>query len=356
MRKSILTIVAIAMCFMTTNAQQRLVLYEEFTGENCPPCASTNPGLLALMMSGSNPNKILMIKYLSPIPSAGKLYNSNKSQTDIRTSYYSVPFAPYGRMDGGVPSIMGATTNQGHPGYMNQSIIDSESSVPPLFNITAVQRINATKDSVSVDISVTALAATTGTYVLRAAWVKNMTFSSSAGTNGETTFENVVRRMYPGTGGTAVPSSWTAGTNNHYTIKGAIKGLDTFTNVTSNDSFMVVWMQNDNAIKNVAQAAKATTAPPASVGNTVLSIDGVTIYPNPAKDKATIKFTLLSASDVNVIITDAAGRTTGNTFSSHFAGGTQKMEIPTNNLAAGIYSITLKTDANSLTQQLTIVR
>lgn len=48
----------------------RLVLYEEFTGENCPPCASINPALNALLALPTNTPKVQSIKWQVPIPSA----------------------------------------------------------------------------------------------------------------------------------------------------------------------------------------------------------------------------------------------------------------------------------------------
>ncbi|MFM7016668.1 MAG: hypothetical protein ACKOX3_10105, partial [Bacteroidota bacterium] len=51
---------------------QRLVLFEEFTSENCGPCAATNGPLNALL--NSNANEVVSIKYQNTIPSPGPLY------------------------------------------------------------------------------------------------------------------------------------------------------------------------------------------------------------------------------------------------------------------------------------------
>src|SRR5690625_7193895 len=50
----------------------------------------------------NNHNNVEIIKYQSPIPSGGPIYNQNTSDVQARMSYYSVPFAPYGRIDGKV--------------------------------------------------------------------------------------------------------------------------------------------------------------------------------------------------------------------------------------------------------------
>ena len=80
----------------------RLVLYEEFTGETCPPCASTNPGLNALLALPTNTPKVVAIKWQVPIPSAPSntwsLYQTNKAEIDWR--YRSVASGGFGYTPG----------------------------------------------------------------------------------------------------------------------------------------------------------------------------------------------------------------------------------------------------------------
>src|SRR5688572_32875432 len=71
------------------NAQStRLSVYEEFTGETCPPCAATNPGLNAILLTPTNQTKIVAIKWQVPIPSAPtptwSLYKTNQTEIDWR--------------------------------------------------------------------------------------------------------------------------------------------------------------------------------------------------------------------------------------------------------------------------------
>ena len=77
---------------------QRTILYEEFTGENCGPCAQTNPGVTSTIHTAGNyPDKIVLVRYQCNIPSApgaGSLYADNPTEVATRQTYYSVPFAP----------------------------------------------------------------------------------------------------------------------------------------------------------------------------------------------------------------------------------------------------------------------
>src|SRR3954469_24887851 len=87
MKKSLLAVL-MATSVAAFAQTQRLSLYEEFTGETCNPCAQTNPGLNALLLTTSNQQKIVAIKWQVPIPSASpktwSLYQTNKTEIDWR--------------------------------------------------------------------------------------------------------------------------------------------------------------------------------------------------------------------------------------------------------------------------------
>lgn len=101
----------------------RVSLYEEFTGETCPPCAATNPGLNTLLLSATNANRIVAIKWQVPIPSAPtktwSLYQTDKTEIDWRWksaasgNYGYVPAinsAPSSKIDGREATVFGATS------------------------------------------------------------------------------------------------------------------------------------------------------------------------------------------------------------------------------------------------------
>ncbi len=255
MKNLLLTGLAVAALSLPASAQQRMTLHEEFTGENCPPCASTNPTFWALCDLAANANKIIHISYMSPIPSSGWFYMQTQSMSDTRISYYSVPFAPYGRYDGHVPNA--TASSPGHPGYFTQADIDAEYAVASPFNMSVTNAWNATYDSIVTTVTVNCVANWSGTGVyLRAALVQTCNFSSPPGTNGESDFENVVRAMYPSALGTSIANTWTTGMTQTFTITGAVPSF-----VEKDKApYMVVWIQND-ADKVIAQAAKGTPLP-----------------------------------------------------------------------------------------------
>lgn len=242
--------------FLSVNAQQRLVLYEEFSGENCGPCAATNPGLWTLLTAGTNPSKVMLIKYQTPIPSAGPIYYQNTGDVSARQTYYSVPFAPYARMDGAVsPGAPAGSGNDGHPGYLTQAHLDAATAIASPFNMTLTYTV--TGNTITGTVGVTAVSAYTGTAVkVRIALVETLIYSTPPGTNGETEFHHVVRKMYPGPDGTAIANTFTAGQTAPVAFTGTIPSYVDRTH----ELFLVAWIQNDGD-KKVAQTVKSTNLP-----------------------------------------------------------------------------------------------
>lgn len=268
MRKLVLATALVALGTTALHAQNRLALYEEFSGENCAPCAASNPALNVLL--GNNTSKVLLIKYQSPIPSAGPIYNAYTTVTNARLSYYSVPFAPYGRLDG---TIQGTGSSAGHVNYLTQADINNASSLTAPFSATVSHQWIANGDSVRATINLSALAAYApagANLKLRVALIEHLRYATAPGTNGETEFHNVVREMYPNAAGTQLPNSWTAGQTQTITLKGRVPSY--VDKAAANESRLVVWVQNDTD-KSVSFAIPTTyVAVPLDMGVTQISI------------------------------------------------------------------------------------
>jgi hypothetical protein len=262
MKKILLSVVAAA-AVLSANAQQRLVLYEEFSGENCGPCATYNPGLMTLL--AANSTKAILVKYQSPIPSAGPIYGQNTADVDARLSYYAVNSAPNGRIDG---------ANGDNIANHNQADIDAAYNLTTPFTMTTTHSWSSDADSIFITVVVTATGGpfTGASMYLRTALVEHLVYDSPPGSNGETDFKNVMREMYPISGGalgTSVPATWTMGQTATYTLSGPVPS---YVDKSDPGTFVVAWLQND-ATKTVAQASKST---PVSIPVDVKS-DGITV-------------------------------------------------------------------------------
>jgi len=333
---------------MYTQAQQRMVLFEEFTGESCPPCAQVNPSILNLVQN--NTDKVIMIKYQVPIPRAGGIYNEYKIDTDNRMAYYQPRFAPYGRLDGGI--LGDGLQNAGHAAYLNQARIDQRAGVAAPFDVTVSHRWTAGGDSIHVTVDVNCVSAYSGNLKLRVALVENLHFTTPPGTNGEKEFHNVVRKMYPTGNGTAINGTWNPGDQETFEISGEVpahvvnRGMD---------ARIVVWIQNDTD-KEIAQAAQSEPVFPESVDALVTTgADKVKVYPNPASDVATVAFTLKAASTVRVQLVDATGKVV-KAIVNKMEAGAHQVELNTTGLAAGMYFVNLQAGKANHSEAISVVK
>lgn len=246
---------------LTANAQStRLALYEEFTGENCPPCAATNPGLDALLAQPANTTNAQCIKWQVAIPSAPSatwsLYQTNKTEIDWRDNYYSISSAPSGMMDGQNVTVFGASSN--HPANLTSVHIASAQAVTTPFSMAINSVWDSNFNNAVVTITVTSSSAFTpvGAFKLRLVLTeKEIDFATAPGTNGEKHFSNVVRKSYPDIqNGTALPASWTAAQVQTYTINCAAPAY-----IQNKAEMMFVAFLQDDGNKMVWQTAR--TAP-----------------------------------------------------------------------------------------------
>lgn len=261
MKKQLLILALTSLLGAGTAQTTRTVLYEEFTGENCGPCASTNPGLNTLL--NANASKIISIKWQVDIPSAPtatwSLFQTNKTEIQWRayTYGYAVSSAPSGRIDGQSQTVFGATSD--HPGYLTQGIINSAQAMTSPFSISMLRSWDPGFTTMTATISITAAQnfTCTGPLIFRTVMVEKMIhFTSAPGTNGEKDFEFAARKSYPTIqSGTSLPTTWTTGQNQTFTIACVAPSY-----IVSKPEVELVGFIQDDATRKVHQAA-ITKAP-----------------------------------------------------------------------------------------------
>ncbi len=340
------------------NAQQRLVLYEEFTGP-CPESAVEDPVLDALMKSGSNPSHICMIKnYLS---GGDALYMMTINNDTTRSRYYSNTYIPCGRMDGMIthPSAF----EPGLPRDLTQADIDAATAIPSPFNMSVSSQLNTIGDSITITVKVKAVAAyapVEGLIRLRTARCKSINFTP-AWTNGNSKIVNSVRNMYPNADGIPISSEWAVGDSQTYVLKGPVLAETNWLNtILALDSFTVAWIQNDND-KKIAQAAKEGLI--MDNPNSLSSVTGnsgmitkMSITPNPTKEIAIISVETSDEATVNIEIFDISGSSVCVSANHRCHKGDNAIPIPID-LPTGVYIVKMETDKGEQYQQrLSIIR
>jgi hypothetical protein len=191
--------------------------------------------------------KAVSIKYQTNWPGVDPM--NAQTQTDVapRVTYYAVSGVPYSPMDG---VAFTGTSYVGAPANATQAKIDAAYAIPATHDIVMTHAYSADFDSVFVTMNITCTVTGTGTLKARVGLIeKEITFPSAPGTNGETDFLYVMRKMLPNSTGTVVTAD-TLGESQTIVLSGA---LPLFT-YDINQLAVVGFIQND-ANKSIKQAA-----------------------------------------------------------------------------------------------------
>ncbi len=239
----------------------RMSLYEEFTGENCPPCASTNPGLDVKL--GVNSNNTIPIKWQVAIPSAPSsltsLYQQNKVEIDARDAYYSISSAPNGRQDGQSQVVFGSTSD--HPTYVSATTLNAAAAVTSPFTIA----MNRAWDPTFSTITVTGTIVATGNYTTTGTNLKfrlvmtekHIVYATAPGSNGEKEFNWVARKSFPDlANGTPMAPTFTVGQTQTFTVTCVLPSY-----IWDKSQVEMVGFIQDDATKKVLQAKLGAAAP-----------------------------------------------------------------------------------------------
>ncbi len=237
-----------------TQAQStRLVLIEEATNASCGPCASQNPAFDVLL--NQNRDKLTAIKYHWYFPGYDPMYNQNTVENNARVAYYGINGVPTATIDGDIPDGPTFSYPGGPHGY-TQALINEYSAHPAPFNIFLSHRITDDQDSIYVDMMIEATAEVSGTMVAQIVVVeKHIHFTSPPGTNGETDFLDVMKKMIPDENGTPLPSVFQPG---DYLI---LQGSWHLQNIYNYNELGVVGFIQNNGTKDVQQAGNSSTDP-----------------------------------------------------------------------------------------------
>ena len=178
--------------YVLVNSSKRMALIEHFTNASCGPCASQNPVLNELLQSGTNPSNVAHVAVHTSWPGTDPMYSFNQTngQNNARVSFYGVS---------GVPNaVLGGNQFQGGPANITQAMIDNEIGRPGLFNID-IGFAKKQEKSFSFNINLTSLAdfsklSPEGVNIF-ISLVEDKEYEAAPGSNGETSFENVMRYM-----------------------------------------------------------------------------------------------------------------------------------------------------------------
>ena len=307
---------------------QRLVLFEEFTSENCGPCAATNGPLNDLL--NSNGNEVVSIKYQNNIPAAGPMYGHNTADVNSRMTYYANNYSPNGIVDGNVYNDQPAT--------LTQAILTNRAAVTSPFTVNITHAINGTDVNVTAVVKMTGSISPAGLVAQFAIIERNIYFTTAPGSNGEKHFEGVMKKMLPNASGTALPSTMVQGDSVVYNFTW------TMANVYNQVQLAVVGFVQDDATKEVHQAGYSRTLIQNDAGVTATQINYLNCDTVVTPSVNVFNYGISDLTSVDILYkVDAGTNQTYNWTGNIPSGGSSLITLPAITLTTGAHTITTAT-------------
>lgn len=255
----VLPMIAMMAGSMAFGQSQRLVLVEHFTQASCGPCASQNPTLENTL--NNNTGDVIAIKHQVSWPGTDPMNAAYPAGPGDRRNYYGITGVPNTVLDG--------TSGPGAPNtIVTNSTIANRASVASPFDVTVSHTITNGVIDVDVDVTCTDPAGVSGNLRLHIAVVEHeVIYQNPPGSNGETEFYNVLRRMLPSTSGTTITSTWAQNDNASYNETWTIGGY-----VANPSQLAVVAFIQDNSTMEVHQAGYSAPTPQYTVDAEIFDV------------------------------------------------------------------------------------
>lgn len=259
--------------FGSVHAQsERTVLVEENTNVSSPASAAQNPDFNTLL--NANTDRVVQISYHTEYPANDPLYLDNIADNDNRITYNSAVYIPVAILDGQIIDNSYPGFNaplNGSPQGFSQATLEYAKGIPAPFAISLDYSLSP--DGVEISAAATCSQSVGGNLKFHFVVVeKQVQFPVAPGTNGETSFRNVMKKMLPDANGAAMSSTYLPG--NTFITSANWE----FENVYDpNQIAVVAYIQNENNHK-VLQAAFSDAesfGPIHSVDARPLSITGL---------------------------------------------------------------------------------
>lgn len=246
MRNLLLILIFLTGINVLSSAKDRITLVEHFTSADCAPCAVINP--LVDPIYASNSDKVVVIKYQSPVFYTDPMYLENKVDVSLRALYYQVPSVPTIKVDGTYASF---NSNLSISSF--ESKLREASAINSTWDLNTDYSFDENYKNITINLRITSLEDQQGSYTAHIALLEeSVEFNDAPGTNKEKVFYHVMRKMLPDGSGTKLDSIWN--TNQTKTISETVAIPYNYKQL---EKLTVVCFIQDNLSKSVMQATYA---------------------------------------------------------------------------------------------------
>lgn len=180
----------------------KIVLIEDFANVSCVPCVTSNKIIEHLINDNFGTSKLVAIKYPTNFPSpVDPFFLANGPDCNVRMGYYNILFAPTTIVDGNLRPISTDSSDV-------KSKIYTELSKIPQFIISVSDSIVGSNYTVNISVDVKDVTNLDFSNIVLHSVVTetNIEFATPPGSNGETKFYDVMRKMLPSNQGESLAS------------------------------------------------------------------------------------------------------------------------------------------------------
>lgn len=349
-------------CYIADGGQlsHKTALLEIFSSAMCSGCGPWNKefhgwdSLYGGNVAGSDTGFVIA-KYQVNIPVAGDPLVTTESTA--RSKFYNIPSAPSWFLNGKPFELEGGTRERIDSTRMRLGdSIKAFRHAPSPFKLAV--RLQHDGTAFTVDTRITGDLPYMGQYTLYVSLEEDSIHQNRAQMSGERDFYNVVRKMLPGSNGSAVPFL-KIGETHEAQFKHTFSGSEPLLYGSPERVGVVAYLQNNNT-HEILQAAFAsadgewsksgtwindTAWRPAPDTTTTFNetsareaVNEARLYPNPAGETVTLSFIPIDGNTLTVSILNLQGRVLSR---QTVAGGTeiQTLELPVTGLQPGLYFV-----------------
>ena len=338
------------------NFVQRIPMLEVFTSSTCPPCVQGNINLKNVLSNYSQTDYTL-IKYQMSWPGSGDPYYTQEAGD--RRTFYGVNSVPRLEIDGGY---------DGNPSGFTTQEFDESAGIPSFSTISANYSVYHDQGQNSVvDMNVTIDPIedfNSNDLTLFVAIIEYATYNNT-GSNGETEFLHVMKKMIPSSSGTAIPAlqagvqesfNFSYNFQGQYTLPVDANSPINHMNSHSVEDFdnlgVVVWVQDVNT-KEVLQSTTASIV--ANVEENIAA-SRLMIFPNPSsKDYTNLVIESSERGMFEIMIINTLGEIVLMDNVSVNKNLTQ-YQIDNSKLSNGMYNVIIQTPSIQSSKKLQILR
>lgn len=328
---------------------QRKPLYEIFTSSTCGPCRPGNENFHSI--TDSIKGEFVAIKYQQNFPGDGDPYSTDESVA--RRNFYSINSIPRMMIDGGWDQNAASFTAQLH---------QDARAVPSFLDMDLVYEFDEESQTISYELDIDAFQ-DYNNVLLHIAIVEEITFDNVKN-NGESEFEQVMKKMMPDENGSTVSITDSAGysMNGSFTFEGNYR-LPANANSPINhssehsvedfdDIYVIAWVQ-DPSTNEVHQAVQGVLKTESSTADQEKN-DNITLFPNPTNHNATLRIDANRNETVSIRIFDAVGAEVMTLPDYNVQNGLNQIELQTANLVSGYYHVSISSNNSRVVKPLVI--